>query len=88
MVPVRVLGAAAGRADDEDPPGVGVVAEDGRVRLAGAGAGGGEQEQPGTLERSADLAGVGTEFGDELCGEVVQNFAAFLLGWLERMRYQ
>jgi hypothetical protein len=51
-----MLGATAGRADDEDAPGIGVVAEDGRVRVAGAGAGRGEQEQPGAFERTADLA--------------------------------
>jgi hypothetical protein len=50
-----MLGTATRRADDEDAPGIGVVAQDGRVRLAGAGAGRGEQEQAGAFERTADL---------------------------------
>jgi hypothetical protein len=74
VVPVGVLGAAAGGAYDEYAAGrVGVVAEDRRVGSAGAGAGGGEQEQAGSFEGAADLAGVGAELLDELLREIVQG---------------
>lgn len=72
VVPVRVRRCAGARSDDQHAFAALVmrVADRGRVGRAGLGSGGGEEEQPGVLERAADLPSVGAEFLDDLLVEI------------------